>query len=184
MGIDRAAIEKLIQSLIDTPIDSIHAAEDHGVLIARHGKLVLEEYFHGEHRDKLHETRSAAKSLTATLLGAAIEAGAPLDTSTPVLPGHERRDVASRPRSAQSPPATACRSRSSSSRSTAILAPGIPWQVSGNRIRYGRSPLLAPQGTFPFNGRPFLLDGRPFLFNGKALPFNEKTFLLDKKALP
>jgi len=84
VGIDRAAIEKFIQSLIDTPIDSIHAAEDHAVLIARHGKLVLEEYFHGEHRDKLHETRSAAKSLTATLVGAAIEAGAPLDTSTPV----------------------------------------------------------------------------------------------------
>ncbi|HEX7180923.1 MAG TPA: serine hydrolase [Thermoanaerobaculia bacterium] len=83
-GIDRAAVETFIQSLIDTPVDSIHAAEDHGVLIARHGKLVLEEYFHGEHRDKLHETRSAAKSLTATLVGAAIEAGAPLDASTPV----------------------------------------------------------------------------------------------------
>lgn len=84
VGIDRAAIEKFIQSLIDTPIDSIHTAEDHGVLIARHGKLVLEEYFHGEHRDKLHETRSAAKSLTATLVGAALEAGAPFGTSTPV----------------------------------------------------------------------------------------------------
>lgn len=83
-GIDRTAVETFIQSLIDTPIDSIHAAEDHGVLIARHGKLVLEEYFHGEHRDKLHETRSAAKSLTATLVGAAIEAGAPFDASTPV----------------------------------------------------------------------------------------------------
>lgn len=84
VGIDRAAIERFVQSLIDTPIDSIHAAEDHGVLIVRHGKLVLEEYFHGEHRDKLHETRSAAKSLTATLVGAALEAGAPFDTSTPV----------------------------------------------------------------------------------------------------
>ena len=84
VGIDRAAIEKFIQSMIDTQIESIHTAEDHGVLIARHGKLVLEEYFHGEHRDKLHETRSAAKSITATLVGAAIEAGAPLDTSTPV----------------------------------------------------------------------------------------------------
>lgn len=84
VGIDRAAIETFIQSLLDTPIDSIHAAEDHGVLIARHGKLVLEEYFHGEHRDKLHETRSAAKSLTSTLVGAAIEAGAPFSTATPV----------------------------------------------------------------------------------------------------
>lgn len=84
VGIDRAAIEAFIQSRIETPIDSIHTVEDHGVLIVRHGKLVLEEYFHGEHRDKLHETRSAAKSLTATLVGAAIEAGAPFSTSTPV----------------------------------------------------------------------------------------------------
>lgn len=45
---------------------------------------MLEEYFHGEHRDKLHETRSAAKSLTATLVGAVIQAGAPLKLSTPV----------------------------------------------------------------------------------------------------
>lgn len=84
VGIARDGIERFVQRIIDTPIDSIHAPETHGVLIARHGKLVLEEYFHGEHRDKLHDTRSAAKSLTATLVGAAIRAGAPLDTSTPV----------------------------------------------------------------------------------------------------
>jgi CubicO group peptidase (beta-lactamase class C family) len=71
--------------VIDTPMDSIHAPQIHGVLIARHGKLVLEEYFHGEHRDKLHDTRSASKSLTATLVGAAIRAGIPLDVSSPVF---------------------------------------------------------------------------------------------------
>lgn len=66
------------------PIDSVHAPEVQGVLMARNGKLVLEEYFHGEHRDKLHETRSAAKSMTATIVGAVIQAGAPLEMSTPV----------------------------------------------------------------------------------------------------
>ena len=35
-------------------------------------------YFHGEHRDRLHETRSAAKSLTATLVGAAMQDGLPV----------------------------------------------------------------------------------------------------------
>ena len=59
--------------IVDMPIESVHTPEIQGILIARHGKLVLEEYFHGEHRDKLHATRSAAKSLTATLIGAAIE---------------------------------------------------------------------------------------------------------------
>jgi CubicO group peptidase (beta-lactamase class C family) len=82
--IDRVAMEKFVQMLIDTPIDSVHAPEVHGVLIARHGKLVLEEYFHGENRDKLHETRSAAKSLTATLVGAAMRAGSSLELSTQV----------------------------------------------------------------------------------------------------
>ncbi|HEV2707856.1 MAG TPA: serine hydrolase [Pyrinomonadaceae bacterium] len=84
VGISRARIEKFIQMLIDTPIDSVNSQEMHGVLIARRGKLVLEEYFHGEHRDKPHDTRSAAKSLTATLVGASIKAGIPVDVSTPV----------------------------------------------------------------------------------------------------
>lgn len=83
-NIDRAAIDRFIQMIIDTPMESVDSPEIHGILIARHGKLVLEEYFHGEHREKLHETRSAAKSLTATLVGAAIQAGAPLELSTPV----------------------------------------------------------------------------------------------------
>jgi CubicO group peptidase (beta-lactamase class C family) len=81
--IDRAALEKFIQGIIDTPMESADSPQVHGLLIARHGKLVLEEYFHGEHRDKLHETRSASKSLTATVVGAAIQAGA-LALSTPV----------------------------------------------------------------------------------------------------
>jgi CubicO group peptidase (beta-lactamase class C family) len=83
-NIDRAAMEKFIQMIIDMPMNAVDTPQIHSVLIARHGKLVLEEYFHGEHRDKLHETRSAAKSLTATLIGAAMQAGAPLKPSTPV----------------------------------------------------------------------------------------------------
>lgn len=82
--IDRGGIERLVQSIIDTPIDSVDAPEIHGLLIARHGRLVLEEYFHGEHRDKPHDTRSAAKSLTAVIVGAAMRDGAPLSLSSPV----------------------------------------------------------------------------------------------------
>jgi CubicO group peptidase (beta-lactamase class C family) len=82
--IDRAAMEKFVQMLIDMPMESVHTPQVHGVLVARHGKLVFEEYFHGEHRDRLHDTRSAAKSMTATLIGAAIHAKAPLQLSTPV----------------------------------------------------------------------------------------------------
>jgi CubicO group peptidase (beta-lactamase class C family) len=84
VGISRTGIEKFIQMIIDTPIDSVSSQEIHGALIARHGKLVLEEYFHGENRDKPHDTRSAAKSLAATLFGAALKAGIPVNVSTAV----------------------------------------------------------------------------------------------------
>ena len=84
VDIDRAGVEKFIQLVIDTPIESMRTPMVEGVLVARHGKLVLEEYFYDEHRDKLHDTRSAAKSLTAVVVGAAMQAGAPLAPSTPV----------------------------------------------------------------------------------------------------
>lgn len=84
VGISREGIQKFIQMIVDTPIDSVSSPEIHGVLIARRGRLVLEEYFHGEHRDKPHDTRSAAKSLTADLFGAAVKAGIPVSASTSV----------------------------------------------------------------------------------------------------
>jgi CubicO group peptidase (beta-lactamase class C family) len=75
VGISRSGIEKFIQTIIDTPIDSVNSWEDHGILIARNGKLVLEEYFHGENREKPHDTRSASKSMASDLMGAAMQAG-------------------------------------------------------------------------------------------------------------
>lgn len=84
VDISRAGIEAFVQALVEMPMDSVHSPQVEGVLIARHGRLAFEEYFHGEHRDKLHDTRSAAKSLTATMVGAAIQAGAPLSLATPL----------------------------------------------------------------------------------------------------
>ena len=84
VGISRQAIEQFVQMLIDMPMDSINTIQVHSFLIARHGRLVVEEYFHGYHRDLPHETRSAAKSWTATLIGAAMQAGIPLRMDTPV----------------------------------------------------------------------------------------------------
>jgi len=83
-NIDSPAMERFVQQLLDMPMDSNDALQIHGLLIARHGKLVLEEYFHGEHRDQPHMTRSAAKSVTALLAGAVMQAGAPLKLSSPV----------------------------------------------------------------------------------------------------
>lgn len=82
--IDRATMERFVQSILDMPMDSQDAPQFHGLLIARHGKLVLEEYFHAHHRDTLHNTRSASKSLSAIVVGAAMHAGVPLKLSSPV----------------------------------------------------------------------------------------------------
>ena len=83
-GIDPAAIEKFVQKLIDMPMDGISSSQIHSLLIARHGKLVLEEYFHGYDRDTPHDTRSAAKSWTNVLIGAAMQSGVPIRLDTPV----------------------------------------------------------------------------------------------------
>src|SRR5215218_4950689 len=76
--VDGPAVERLVQSITDMKMDEPDAPEIHALLIARHGRLVLEEYFHGFSRDKLHTLRSAAKSLTGTTIGAAMYAGAPI----------------------------------------------------------------------------------------------------------
>lgn len=83
-GIDRLALERFVQSILDTPMDSADAPQLHALLVARRGKLVLEEYFHGYSRETLHNTRSAAKSVTAVTIGAAMRAGAPLSLASPV----------------------------------------------------------------------------------------------------
>lgn len=83
-GIDRAAIERFIQSLIDMQQDNISTSQIHSVLIARNGKLVLEEYFHGYDRDTPHDLRSASKSWTNALIGAAMQSGVPIRLDTPV----------------------------------------------------------------------------------------------------
>jgi CubicO group peptidase (beta-lactamase class C family) len=83
-GIDRAMIEKFVQKLIDTRQENVSTSQVHSVLIARHGKLVLEEYFHGFDRDTPHDTRSASKSWTNVLIGAAMQAGVPIRLDTPV----------------------------------------------------------------------------------------------------
>jgi CubicO group peptidase (beta-lactamase class C family) len=83
-GIDQATIEKFVQKLIDMRQDNVSTSQIHSLLIARHGKLVLEEYFHGFDRDTPHDTRSASKSWTNVLIGAAMQAGVPIRLDTPV----------------------------------------------------------------------------------------------------
>ena len=84
VGISRDSIEKFVQFLLEMPMDSLSSPQIHSLLIARHGKLVVEEYFHGTTRDQPHDLRSASKSWVAILIGAAIQAGIPIRSETPV----------------------------------------------------------------------------------------------------
>jgi CubicO group peptidase (beta-lactamase class C family) len=83
VGMVPEPLAELVRTISVLP-KSVNDVDVHGFLIARHGKIVAEEYFHGFHNLKPHETRSASKSVAATLVGAVIQKGAKLDTSTRV----------------------------------------------------------------------------------------------------
>ena len=83
-GIDRRPIAALVSRIQNESMESLHSPDIHAVLIARHGKLVLEEYFHGFQRDTLHDTRSATKSVLSLLVGAAMLEGVQVAPSSSV----------------------------------------------------------------------------------------------------
>lgn len=82
VGIAEDSIASALQWLINLSIDSLNTPQTHAVLMARHGKLVLEEYFFGEHADKPHDTRSGAKTYLTALVGAAMQAGVRMSPET------------------------------------------------------------------------------------------------------
>ncbi len=83
-GMDEATLAKLVQRLA-TADPSIQLPQlIHSILVARRGKLVLEEYFFGFDRERLHDTRSVAKTFGSVLLGAAMRRGAKVGPETPV----------------------------------------------------------------------------------------------------
>jgi CubicO group peptidase (beta-lactamase class C family) len=84
VGLSQDTISNFMLAMVNLPMDSLQSQQIHAVLIARHGKLVLEEYFHGEDRGHAHDTRSAAKSITSTLAGAAIHAKRGVTLASPV----------------------------------------------------------------------------------------------------
>ncbi|MFZ6750895.1 serine hydrolase domain-containing protein [Undibacterium sp. Ren11W] len=63
-------------SLLARALTDLPAAATHGLasmLVLRQGKPVFEQYWNGYHKDMLHDLRSATKSITALLVGAAID---------------------------------------------------------------------------------------------------------------
>ncbi|MEO1302950.1 MAG: serine hydrolase [Myxococcota bacterium] len=85
-GLDEQPLRDLIDSLASFEPTGLRQPYIHGLLIAHRGKLVVEEYFHGFHRNQPHDSRSAGKSLTSALLGIAIHQGAIPSVNEPVYP--------------------------------------------------------------------------------------------------
>jgi CubicO group peptidase (beta-lactamase class C family) len=67
-GVDIGRIQEMVRAVADEELLFTHS-----VLIARQGKLVVEEYFYGFNRDTWHDMRSASKTIASTLIGLAIE---------------------------------------------------------------------------------------------------------------
>lgn len=84
-GFSEEQLEAMVRMYVNASADSASAYRPHGLLIARGGRIVLEEYFFGEHAGKPHDTRSASKSVVTAVLGAAMQAGMKIAPQTPVF---------------------------------------------------------------------------------------------------
>jgi CubicO group peptidase (beta-lactamase class C family) len=83
VGIDEAKIVELINGLIAKP-QTLRSPRLQALLIARHGRLVLDDYFDGFDAQRPHDVRSAGKSVTTLMVGKAIERGAAFTPQSPV----------------------------------------------------------------------------------------------------
>lgn len=69
-GFDPRAMNTLVAKIIGREFDYIHS-----LLIVRHGKLALEEYFYGYDRETLHPLGFCTQSVASLLVGIAIDRG-------------------------------------------------------------------------------------------------------------
>jgi CubicO group peptidase (beta-lactamase class C family) len=70
VGLKQPDLEKTVTAIIDGEAGLIHS-----ILIVRHGRLVVEEYFHGYGRDDLHDIGTCTLGVTSLLTGIAIDRG-------------------------------------------------------------------------------------------------------------
>ncbi|SNQ44535.1 serine hydrolase domain-containing protein [Cellulophaga lytica] len=61
-------IEALNRKIAEKRFENIN-----GIVVIKDNKLLIEEYFNGENRNSLHDSRSVGKSFASTMLGVAIE---------------------------------------------------------------------------------------------------------------
>ena len=69
VNLDSVRVLKLVRSIQDLDARQGGMPLVHSLLIARHGKLVVEEYFHGFDASMVHDLRSASKTFVSVLAG-------------------------------------------------------------------------------------------------------------------
>lgn len=79
-GIDPAAIDATVEAVIRGDAGWMHS-----LLIVRHGKLVVDEYFYGWQPDDVHRIASCTKSVDSLLVGIAIDRGEIPGVDVPLL---------------------------------------------------------------------------------------------------
>ena len=81
---DKDKLSNLVQEIARESGDEKSPKLIHSLLVARGGKLVVEEYFRNHNADTPHDIRSAGKTFASILVGALIQEGRPLSADTPI----------------------------------------------------------------------------------------------------
>lgn len=86
LGMDEAALTNMVRGIAASDPTTRPPLLLHSMLVAYRGRLVLEEYFFGQHRETPHDLRSAGKTFASVMLGAAMMRGTAISPETPVAP--------------------------------------------------------------------------------------------------
>lgn len=73
-------------AMMEAEVTSARMPKVTGILLSRNGTLIYEKYFGEGSRDKLNDTRSATKSLTALVVGRALRDGAISGIDAKIMP--------------------------------------------------------------------------------------------------
>ena len=84
VGMDAKKLEEFLEEILKAVPSPENPVNIHSLLIARHGKLVLEEYFYGFDKERPHDMRSASKTIAPVLVGIARDRGVKISPETPV----------------------------------------------------------------------------------------------------
>ena len=81
-GVDLEKLNELMQRILNghDTVKNIHS-----VLLVKNGRLVLEEYFYGTHRNHMHPIQSDTKSVVSILMGIAVDKGFINSVDQPIL---------------------------------------------------------------------------------------------------